>query len=292
MALINCQNGRDGVSVWDSRQTSIGGPGSRNTISGNLRSGIYVYGPSQETWIYSNYIGLDRTGSFSLGNQRFGVHLDNVSNNFIGGPELQLRNIISGNATAPIVIQGAAATNNRVQNNFVGTNAAGNAALVNANTGILIVDASSNIIGTDGDGISDAVERNVISGQGINGAIGLQNASSNIIAGNFLGTDATGSIALANRGPGISLVLGSSNNRIGTNADGVSDELESNVIAGHLNYALRVLSSNGNKIAGNRIGTDITGTQSLPNAGYGIWIRGQDNVIGVPAECTFRHDWR
>lgn len=279
-------NGRDGVSVRDSRGTQIGGPQARNVISGNLR-GIYVFGSSQETTVYNNYIGLDRTGQIERGNVSVGVLLDNVSNNRIGGPSLEQRNIVSANRSAAIGIQGAAATNNLVQNNFVGTNAAGNISLFNSNTGIFILNASGNYIGTDGNGRSDATEGNLISGHGVFGAVRLTNASANIIAGNFLGTDATGSTALVNRGPGISLDSGSHDNRIGTNADGLSDHLESNVIAGHPTAGIRIGLSDRNTIAGNRIGTDVGGTLPLPNMGYGIFNRGQDNIIGVARNAAF-----
>ena len=285
--IATLSNGRDGVSVTDSRGTQIGGPQARNVISANGRSGIYVFASSQETRIYNNYLGLDRTGQFERGNQNYGVFLDNVSNNRIGGPSLEQRNIISANRSAPIFIQGVAATNNLVQNNFVGTNSAGNIALSNANSGIIIRNASGNYIGTDGDGSSDATEGNLISGHGVLGALRLINASTNIIAGNFLGTDPTGSMTLVNRGAGITLESGSSNNRIGTNADGLSDNLESNVISGHQSAGIRIVLSNSNTIAGNRIGTDVSGTIPLPNVGFGISNRGEDNVIGVPRNAIF-----
>src|SRR5207247_10992511 len=52
-----------------------------------------------------------------------------------------------------------------IAGNFIGTNAAGTAALPNGDTGVLIAQgARNNRIGTDGNGVADAAERNVISG--------------------------------------------------------------------------------------------------------------------------------
>ena len=48
-------------------------------------------------------------------------------------------------------------------------------------------------------------------------------SSDNVIAGNYIGTDATGLAALPNAKDGIHMKLGSNRNRIGTNADGIAD---------------------------------------------------------------------
>ena len=56
-----------------------------------------------------------------------------------------------------------------------------------------------NLIGTNGDGINDAAERNVISGNRYAGVwINGQGTDGNVVAGNFIGTTVTGDVALAN----------------------------------------------------------------------------------------------
>ena len=73
-----------------------------------------------------------------------------------------------------------------------------------------------------------------------------------------------------------------SNGRIGTNADGISDDLERNVIAGSDNgHALQIEGSTDNLVAGNFIGVGLDGATDLGNAADGIRITsGSGNLIG------------
>src|SRR5207244_3745915 len=97
--------------------------------------------------------GLDGIVIFGSGNT-VGSAIAIGSANGLGG------NVISGNIGHGVGIQGFGATNNVVMGNLIGLNPAGTAALGNLN-GVFIVQASNNRIGTDGDGVNDAAERNV-----------------------------------------------------------------------------------------------------------------------------------
>ena len=78
------------------------------------------------------------------------------------------------------------------------------AALANSGDGILLDNSAFNVVGTDGDGLNDAGERNVISGNALNGiSIDGPRAANNIVAGNVIGTRASGAAALGNQGAGI-----------------------------------------------------------------------------------------
>ncbi|MBL8826877.1 MAG: hypothetical protein JNM18_07800, partial [Planctomycetaceae bacterium] len=108
--------------------------------------------------------------------------------------------------------------------NKIGINAAGNATLGNTNQGIWMGGgASSNTIGG-----SSSLAANVIGGS-INWAgitIDGAGTDNNVIQGNFIGTDSTGTADFGNTGPGISLQASSLGTVIGgTNAG------EGNVIA-------------------------------------------------------------
>src|SRR5262249_39318519 len=146
-----------------------------------------------------------------------------------------------------------------------GTSADGLAAIPN-HTGIYLQQTQQNTIGTNSDGSGDAAEQNVISGN-INEGVRVDDSSYNIIAGNIIGLRANGSAALLNTYSGVSLVNHNSiGNLIGTNGDGVNDAGERNVISGNGQVGIGVFNGpNGNVIAGNYIGTNITGNAALGN---------------------------
>src|SRR5207249_1390567 len=73
---------------------------------------------------------------------------------------------------------------------------------------------------------------------------------------------------------------GNSSNRIGTNGDGVADDLERNTISGNVNEGVVVVGT-GNLVAGNFIGTDATGAVPLGN-GQGVLVLGWGNAVGGP----------
>ena len=171
------------------------------------------------------------------------------------------------------------AGDNWVYGNTIGVNLAGNTAVPN-NIGVSISTSSSNnIIGTNGDGVDDHLEGNLISG---NGDYAIQFAqagiSSNVVAGNKIGVDISGTVAIpngTNSNSRCGIYLGGTGNRIGTNSDGISDTLERNLISGNngCGIAQNIQSDPAaapNIIAGNYIGTDVTGLAALPNTGSGL----------------------
>ena len=114
-------------------------------------------------------------------------------------------------------------------------------------------------------------------------------ASGNVVEGNYIGTDVTGSRALGNgqinASGGVYITNGANNNLIGTNSDGANDAAERNVISGNAwdNVEIRDAGSNNNVIAGNYIGTDATGMVGLGTGAAGVSIYGgsQHNVVGT-----------
>ena len=117
--------------------------------------------------------------------------------------------MISGNQRFGIWIFGALSTGNLVQGNFIGTDLTGTANLGNSDDGVLIQQGPvGNTIG----GTTTAA-RNVISGNGGFGvSIGL--ATSNVVQGNFIGTDVTGAKALGNSRGGV-IIQDAASNTIG-----------------------------------------------------------------------------
>jgi hypothetical protein len=257
----------------------IGGtaPGAGNVIAGNDSNGITLTSDSGGGHlIQGNYIGTNAAGTADLGNRFNGVFLNSVPNNVVGGPATGARNVISGNDANGVRLTGVRATGNIVAGNYIGTNAAGAAALPNPNGVQIDEGASNNRIGTNGDGVTDAAERNVIAGNGGHGVL-LRTAgtSQNVVAGNGIGLNAAGTAALPNGSGGIRIDSGAANNRIGTYGDWVAAAVEGNTIASNSGPAVLVAdsTSTGNSIRGNAI---------YANSGLGIDL----GANGVTANDT------
>lgn len=131
-------------------------------------------------------------------------------------------------------------------------------------------------IGTDGDGIDDVSERNVFAGLGI--GVNVNANSDNVIAGNYIGFGANGTAALGAQ-VGVFMRQSSGANRVGTDFDGVSDELERNVI-GHCFSGVGLYESGaGNSIVGNWIGVDASGAPAANTRGIFLSDAGVERVI-------------
>ena len=124
---------------------------------------------------------------------------------------------------------------------------------------------------TTADGLLVTASNSTIQGLAINqfaNGIHLQGGSGETVAGNFLGTDVTASVALGNGGNGVSV-----NNIAGNTIGGLQAQTR-NVISGNgLDGGLITgTQARFNQVQGNLIGTDATGTVALGN--------GSSNVAG------------
>ena len=198
---------------------------------------------SSRNVVVNSLIGTDYTGAVALANLGDGVLIsggagDNAVGatfNSFGGVASASGNVISGNSGDGVEID--ASNQNYVQSNFIGTNAGGTGAIGNGLAGVNIHDgASNNLIGADGSGAAaDASARNIISGNNAEGVrITDSGTSFNVVAGDYIGTDVTGEIALGNGGAGVSFGYSPSNNRVGTDGTDVDDAGERNVISANL----------------------------------------------------------
>jgi uncharacterized repeat protein (TIGR01451 family) len=147
---------------------------------------------------------------------------------------------------------------------------------------VLLIEIDGSVQGTDLFHLRS--DNNVIRGLVINRAPfdGIQLLSANggnVIEGNFIGTDPTGTIARANNRFGVSLFfLPSANNTIG----GTSPAAR-NVISGNgQGVVIGSAGSTNNIVRGNYIGTTASGAAALPNNVRGIFIGdgATNNVIG------------
>ncbi len=159
--------------------------------------------------------------------------------------------------------------NNRIERNFIGTNAAGTSASANASNGVLVESSSNNTIG----GTTAAV-RNVISGNTLYGVsiTGGGVGALNRIQGNYIGAGAAGASAVANGLAGVRQ-NGDKNTIGGTGAS------TRNVISGNTQDGVALTGTNTtqNVVSGNYIGTAADGATALGNGFHGVSL---DNAIG------------
>lgn len=223
---------------------------SKNIISGNSQAGIAITESSSNS-IKGNKIGTDPDGINSIPNL-YGIAIQNSSSNQIGGNTIQDNNIISGNTFAGIVIDGLQSIGNIIYGNTIGLDAYGMFSVPNEN-GILLSGASETNIGGGAVG-----QGNLISGN--TGAAIILNGTGtrlNVIRGNRIGTDASGTLPISNYA-GVVAKSNSNSNIIGGSNPG-----EGNLISANIEMGVYIEASDSNVIIGNLIGTDISGLSTF-----------------------------
>jgi len=212
------------------------------------------------------FLGTDPAGSLGRPNE-FGVVVAQSdvlpfplpSRARIGGASPSLRNVISGNLSAGVVI-GVGASETVVAGNYIGTDSSGMAALGNGAGGFALSSSFGTIVGGTAPGAGNVVSGNVGSGFFVLG-------SEVAIEGNRIGTNAAGSAALPNTGSGIEAFFGQGL-LVGGSSPGAGNLISGNGVAG-----VRIFAPQGARIEGNLIGTDLTGRMPLGNVQQRIIVR-------------------
>ncbi len=257
----------------NSNSNIIGGSttAERNVISGNLEMGLCIESSDSNT-IKGNYIGPDATGLLPLKYpndslvQANGLYFNsNAKHNVAGGYNAGDRNVISGNRVYGHDLYGNSSYNATI-GNYIGVDATGNTSMPNA-TGICV----------DGGSNHNPFINNVLSGNKAYGMFIVTTGSdSNVVAGNYFGTNATGTVAVPNQS-GILLGGGTKYNIIGG-----ENSADKNIFSGNTFDGI-LLADTGtmyNQIIGNYIGTDNTGNNPIPNdIGIGISTKSGNNII-------------
>lgn len=191
--------------------------------------------------------------------------------------------------------------------NYIGLNLSGTA-FGNGGDGVYVAATSSNnTIGSNPTAASGVIS-NVISGNGGNG-ITLYGSSGNTLVDNYIGTDPTGTTAIANGGNGIWVTAGSNGNEIGgtaftdTSTGAVNDPTGNkgtvtpvfvvpplgNLVSGNAANGIVIdAGSQRNVLNGNFVGTTADGNSALGNALNGVLIDGanDNSLIG----CEFSNN--
>lgn len=176
--------------------------------------------------------------------------------NDIGGSSTADRNVISGNLGYGVDITDSGTYGNWVQNNFIGTNGSGSAALPNGSSGVAIRAGAT----------SNAIFNDVISANGGDGVLITDpGTDDNVLSGDLIGTNVAGNaivyapnVAYSNI-IGVYITGGASYNTVAFSA--ISGNLDGVYIDG---------GSTGNTIASNDIGTGLSGSLYLGNFEYGV----------------------
>lgn len=222
--------------------------------------------------VQGNFIGTNAAGTASLPNDRAGIEINGSPNNQIGGVTAEDRNIIAGNGIYGIYLYNSGASGNHIEGNFIGVDVTGGAPLGNGR-GIFIEQAPNNVIGGTATGTGNVISASEQYGLYITG----QSATGNLVQGNFIGTDATGTVDLGNTNRGVHL-QDTTGNTIGGTAPGAR-----NIIAGNNQYGVYIYGSTttGNLVQGNYIGVGANG-EVLGNTQHGIYIQvgAANNTIG------------
>ena len=231
---------------------------------------IQVGGAGSGTIIVGNFLGTDPAGATRPGAQSYGVDIETNAVS-VGGTAPAEKNLISGSDAAQVLVGDSGGTNALIRGNLIGTDATGTLSVpgmfdyayvyVRVGTGIII-------------GGPTAADRNVVSGNihGSGVAIGYTvggTTAQATIQGNFIGTDVTGTLPIGND-HGISI-------------PDQNISVIGNVIAASLSQAIISEGGSNEIIQGNFIGTDVTATLNLGNAGGAMAIGGNDWTIGGTA---------
>lgn len=250
-----------------------------------------VFRNSGNNWVFGNYLGTDLTGTIDKGNF-VGLNLFDTHDNLIGHTDSLFVQIISGNGDRVANEDGLGiiATNSirgRFYGNIVGVDATGQTALPNL-LGVFL-SGSNNDFGGDGTGEGNLVSGNrapelsgfgTCTGEGIfvvtlfsvdgNGNPVDRLTFGNLIQGNFIGTDGSGTADLGNCREGI-LLSPDTATSIGSVTETGRNTVSGNGFGGISCIDVSAYISNITTdfgfcaISGNNVGTDVFGNVGIPN---------------------------
>lgn len=169
--------------------------------------------------------------------------------------------------------------------------------LVDDDNALLKIELEGSAAGEKGVGLVVGAGNSAVQGLVINrfAAFGIwldPDNNGNTVAGNFIGTDVTGTLALSNStGPGFFANIGLTHNAAvfvngSYNLIGGSDPWSRNLISGNRADGILVQRYNvpiptGNRVQGNFIGTNVHGNEALGNGANDIYLHGgQETTIG------------
>jgi hypothetical protein len=210
----------------------------QNVVANRFAGAGILLQATSNTHVEGSFIGTDVTGTLASGN-REGIDATDALSFVVGGTTAQARNIISGNILSGINISGSpdVIADNRVRGNYIGADVTGSRALPNCD-GVIVSFARGTQIGGAAPGAGNVISGNRFDGIGIGrsrtsclaGILPLPEGGSDFqVEQNFIGTDASGTQPLPNRGDGV-----------GVESDSFSHEIKNNRIAFNLANGIHI----------------------------------------------------
>ncbi|MEK6322315.1 MAG: VCBS repeat-containing protein [Acidobacteriota bacterium] len=267
-----------GVTIRSSNNV-VGGttPSASNKFADNPSSANVVLTGQSATGNQVRGNSFLAQANTCLNSQGCGVAISvSGANNVIGGTVPQARNIIFGSPSTFDILVDQSGTGTIIQGNFIGVDVSGTRAS-GSRSGVQVWSINTTIGGTT------SQARNVISGHLGTGVVILSTSATdtfNLVQGNYIGTDSTGTNALGNS-DGVVISL-AKKTTIGGN------DASRNVISGNRGDGVFIVSVVGTfgcgllltptaqsvdfPVLSNYIGTDASGTQRIGNGRNGVEI--------------------
>ena len=193
-----------------------------------------------------------------------GYGVDTINFNIPGAGVHTIRPGVLPTVTGPLIIDGYSQPGASPNTLAVGDNA------------VLLIELDGTSAGGSG-AIEISADNCTIRGLVINrfpfSGIAFINADNNVVEGNFIGTDPSGTVALENMWHGVEVLAGAGN------VIGGTLPASRNIISGNRQAGVKAQGGPGTIVRGNYIGTDPTGTTAVGNA-VGVFVSyGCDDAI-------------
>lgn len=229
------------------------------------------------------YISMDNTGTVSGLKTNIGIKISGA-NNQIGNGTASGANLISGTTgvdAAGVLITSATANNNSISGNIIGLQKDGSLTVTGI-TQMNGVNISTTALQGNTIGGSSVGDGNVISGNTSNGVLIASSAGGQNIFGNRIGVSADGVTYVTGNTQTRGIYISNSpNNSIGGNTPSHRNIISANEFSA---ITLAGTATSGNKIKGNYIGLDVSGTSFIAgnSQDYGVeaTTAASGNIIG------------
>lgn len=227
-------------------------------------------GGNAKVRVEKNWIGFSKnqagkiTTNNSIRDHGYGVIIygsnNTITQNVISG----VHNGINIGYDPATSASGITQQSNVISKNLIGTSPDGKNRIGNTSDGIFMGSLAQN----------NTIIGNTISGQESAGIEMLSKTTTgNIVIGNFIGTDKAGKKVIGNGDNGVHMAAYATNNRVGGTSAAERNVISGNKLTGVLISSTPLVpgKSMTNKVQGNYIGCDATGSVSLGNQNIGVF---------------------